>query len=417
MFSPQVFLFYGVASKACAKTGTMQFLWIVPSLGYGIFLLVTTGQWFGLVFGGFSLISLLLAQFFRNRTLPVAPDQPVHFGHRRIAIGNRVLPRLEILWKPEWVEQVYLSLAAKNQNAQARLRLAAKLQGSLAADKTSPGQPCIWLGFDGPDSIDVNLADCGGHAILVGPTGSGKSQLLASMLVSVCHGYSPNELRLALVDYKGGSALRGFATTPWCFGFETDLDDSAGALADRVRRELTERALLLADRKVARLQDLPKNARPPALVLAVDELLALLQNSSAQKALEDIAARGRSLGIHLVVTSQSLNGIPRSLLVNLGLRIAVGKPDPIDLAQLGMVRQAEQLGVQQNLYENWISAQYSTPSKTGNFLFPAGGAVSANLGKYLFLDESKTKDYSKAFFATDFVEKPMKNFDFSIGFQ
>jgi hypothetical protein len=104
------------------------------------------------------------------------------------------------------------------------------------------------------------------------------------------------------------------------------------------------------------------------------------------------------------------------LLVNLGLRIAVGKPDPIDLAQLGIPRNVEGLDDEMLSEADWISAQYSTPKKTGNFLFPAGGVVSQNLAKYLFSAETKTKDYSKAFFATDFVEKPMKNFDFSIGF-
>jgi hypothetical protein len=167
---------------------------------------------------------------------------------------------------------------------------------------------------------------------------------------------------------------------------------------------------------VGRIQDLPERIRPPSLVLVIDELQALLQVSTIQVALEDIAARGRSLGVHLLVSSQSLHGIPRSLLVNLGLRIAVGKPDPIDLAQLGIPRNVEGLDDELLSAADWISAQYSTPKKTGNFLFPAGGAVSQNLAKYLFSAETKTKDYSKAFFATDFVEKPMKNFDFSIGF-
>jgi hypothetical protein len=314
------------------------------------------------------------------------------------------------------VEQVYQALAAKNRRSQAGLRLASKLQGSLAAAVSGSGQVSIWFGFQGAKPVERSLEECGGHGILIGPTGSGKSQLLTSMLVSACQGYSPKELQLALVDFKGGSALDGFARTAWSYGFETDLGDSASGLVDRVRQALRERQVILATHMVGRIQDLPERIRPPSLVLVIDELQALLQVSTVQVALEDIAARGRSLGVHLLVSSQSLHGIPRSLLVNLVLRIAVGKPDPIDLAQLGIPMNVDGLDDELLSAADWTSAQYSTPKKTGNFLFPAGGAVSQNLAKYLFSAETKTKDYSKAFFATDFVEKPMKNFDFSIGF-
>lgn len=392
----------------------MQLLWIVPSLGYGIFLLATTGQWFGLVFGGLSLVSLLVSNLVKSK--PVARDQPVHFGRRRIAIGNRILPRWELLWKPEWVEQAYQAITAANQKTQAKIQLRNKLQGTLAAGDKSEGDLCLWLGFTGSDSVELNLSQHGPHAILIGPTGSGKSQLLCSLLASACQGYSAKELQLALVDFKGGATLGGFANTAWCFGFETDLGDSTLAFVARVQAQLKERQQILVQHSRSRVQDLPNSVRPPILVLVIDELQALLQVPTVQGALEDIAARGRSLGVHLVATAQSLTGIPRSLIANLGLRIAVGKPDPIDLAQLGIARQNLAPQAEPTLDSAWLSAQFSTPEKTGSFLFPAGGAVSENLVKYLFLTETKTKDYSKAIFATDFVEKPIKNFDFSIGF-
>ncbi len=394
----------------------MQLLWVVPSVGYGIFLLVTTGQWFGLVFGGLSLFSTVVSLVSKDRRPAVSKDQPVHFGPGRIAIGNRILPRWEALWKAEWAEQVYAALVAKNHRTQARLRVSAKLAGSLSADHRPPGQLCLWLGFAGTDSVEVNLSEDGGHGILVGPTGSGKSQLLTSMLVSACQGYSPAALRLALVDFKGGSALCGFAGTGWNYGFETDLSESAQELVARIRRELRDRQVLLAAHQAARIQDLPELSRPPVLLLVIDELQAVLQISEIQNSLEDIAARGRSLGVHLLATTQSLQGISRSLLVNLGFRIAIGKPDPIDLAQLGISRQPEQPLGDPKLDTAWIMARYSSPNEIGSFLFPAGGAVSQNLTKYLFSTESKTKDYSNEVFDTDFVEKPLKNFDFSFGF-
>jgi DNA segregation ATPase FtsK/SpoIIIE-like protein len=392
----------------------MQLLWIVPSLGYGIFLLATTGQWFGLVFGGLSLVSLLVSSLVKTK--PVAKDQPVHFGKRRIAIGNRILPRWELLWKPEWVEQVYQAITTANQKSQAEIRLRNKLRGTLAASDRNETDLCLWLGFFGSEAVELNLSQHGPHAILIGPTGSGKSQLLSSLLASACQGYSAKELQLALVDFKGGATLGRFANTPWCFGFETDLGESAMSFVARVQEQLKERQLILAQHSRSRVQDLPANLRPPILVLVIDELQALLQVPAVQGALEDIAARGRSLGVHLIATAQSLTGIPRSLIANLGLRISVGKPDPIDLAQLGMARQNPSPQAELKLDSEWLPAQFSTPKITGSFFFPAGGAVSENLVKYLFLAETKTKDYSNTFFATDFVEKPIKNFDFSIGF-
>jgi hypothetical protein len=66
-----------------------------------------------------------------------------------------------------------------------------------------------------------------------------------------------------------------------------------------------------------------------------DELPAILTSHNlAPSAIEAIAARGRSLGVHLIATSQSLSGIPRSLITNLTLRLALGVTDPGDLVSL-----------------------------------------------------------------------------------
>jgi hypothetical protein len=70
------------------------------------------------------------------------------------------------------------------------------------------------------------------------------------------------------------------------------------------------------------------------LVLA-DELPAIIASHAlALPTLEAIAARGRSLGVHLIATSQSLSGIPRALITNLTLRFAIGVTDPGDLISL-----------------------------------------------------------------------------------
>jgi hypothetical protein len=72
------------------------------------------------------------------------------------------------------------------------------------------------------------------------------------------------------------------------------------------------------------------------IVVVVDEFAAALATGAkAISCLEDVCARGRSLGIHLIAATQSLTGIPRSMLTNLRARIAMASSDPIDLVQLG----------------------------------------------------------------------------------
>lgn len=391
----------------------MQLLWILPTLGYGLFLFFTTGQWFGLVFGGLSLVSLGLAQLFKGRAPNPAVNAPVHFGATKVALGNHKLPKWEWLWQPEAAERVYQNVSQQNRRHQANLKLGAKVAGGLQAGNINPDGLSLWAGFDGAEAVEFDLANCGAHAILVGPTGSGKSQLLSSLLVSACQGYSPQQLRLWLVDFKGGATLAPFAKTPWGHRMATDLDSTAGELISALRQELAERQQVVASLGHSRLQDIPLNSRPPIHLLVVDELQPLLLVPGVSAGLEDLAARGRSLGIHLIVAAQSLNGVPRALVSNLGLRISVGKPDPIDLAQLGVPRQVDPLNP---AIEGWSTALYSEPSGAGSFTFPASGKISANLNKYLFEPQTQTKDWSKGVFATELVENPIKHFDFSIGF-
>jgi S-DNA-T family DNA segregation ATPase FtsK/SpoIIIE len=145
------------------------------------------------------------------------------------------------------------------------------------------------------------------------------------------------DFNLALFDYKGGAALEEFAEDS--IGMATDLDqESQLELFALLADELSVRERLFASAKCSNIEAYVAAGNELCrLVVVVDEFVAAL--SSGAKALatiEDIAARGRSLGVHLVAATQSLSGVSRAMLTNLRARVAMSSSDPIDMVQLGI---------------------------------------------------------------------------------
>jgi S-DNA-T family DNA segregation ATPase FtsK/SpoIIIE len=108
---------------------------------------------------------------------------------------------------------------------------------------------------------------------------------------------------------------------------------------------------------------------PKRLLLVVDELSAVLKSSpKASETLVNLATRGRSLGITLIVTNQGLSGIPRELLLNLRTRIALQSTDQVELVQLG--------GGSQRILSaqpGWVSARVLRNDRAEtDFKFPIG---------------------------------------------
>lgn len=192
----------------------------------------------------------------------------------------------------------------------------------------------IGLTADGPLALD--LVRDGPHALVAGTTGSGKSELLQSLVVGLACGHPPDELTFVLVDYKGGAAFGAAARLPHVVGLVTDLD-----------RRLTARALASLDAELRRRErlfaavgatDLPgyRRATPavpvPRLVLVVDEFAALAEELPDFVAgLVGLAQRGRSLGLHLVLATQRPSGVVSpEIRANTSLRIALRVADPAD---------------------------------------------------------------------------------------
>ncbi|HEY2272103.1 MAG TPA: FtsK/SpoIIIE domain-containing protein, partial [Jatrophihabitantaceae bacterium] len=186
--------------------------------------------------------------------------------------------------------------------------------------------------------VELDLVRDGPHALIAGTTGSGKSELLQSVLAALAASYPPSELTFLLVDYKGGAALAPFAALPHTVGLVTDLDDHLGRrVLTALRSELRHRERLLAGAGAADIAAYCNAGQVmPRLVLLVDELAALTESfRGLVPGLVEIAQRGRSLGLHLVLATQRPSGVVSAdIRANIGLCIALrtaGSAESVDV--------------------------------------------------------------------------------------
>jgi S-DNA-T family DNA segregation ATPase FtsK/SpoIIIE len=176
---------------------------------------------------------------------------------------------------------------------------------------------------EGPLSLD--LVSQGPHAIVGGTTGSGKSELLVSWVLGMAAERPPSAVTFLFVDFKGGASFGSLTDLPHSVGVLTDLDTAQclRALAS-LGAELRYRERALADAGLRSVDDTPSPPFP-RLVVVVDEYAALVETFPAlHAAFADIAARGRSLGVHLVLCTQRPAGVVRDgILANCALRLSL----------------------------------------------------------------------------------------------
>jgi S-DNA-T family DNA segregation ATPase FtsK/SpoIIIE len=183
--------------------------------------------------------------------------------------------------------------------------------------------------------VTVDLIDDGPHAIVGGTTGSGKSELLISWVVAMASSRAPSEVAFLFVDFKGGAAFEPLRLLPHSVGMITDLDaHQAHRALSSLRAEVRHRERTLAAAGVRSIDEWTDGAPLARLVIVVDEYAAMLEEHPGLHALfVDLASRGRSLGIHLVLCTQRPGGVVRdSILANCGLRLCLrvnNAPDSI----------------------------------------------------------------------------------------
>ncbi len=196
--------------------------------------------------------------------------------------------------------------------------------------------------------VDVVLGDSSPHGLVGGPSGSGKTNFLYMLLGGLAARYSPDELELYLLDFKEGVSFAQF--TPgrrdptWLpharlVGVNVNADREFGVallafLADTMR----QRADAAKQHEVTKLEELraeDPDGRWPRIVAVIDEFQYLFAErdpvaATSARLLEDVARRGRSQGIHLVLASQDVSSIESfwgkpAIFEQFSLRIALPK--------------------------------------------------------------------------------------------
>jgi len=187
----------------------------------------------------------------------------------------------------------------------------------------------------------VDLVRDGPHAVVAGTSGSGKSELLRTLVAGLALSATPADLALLLIDYKGGGAFGKLESLPHVVGYADDLSIGgvlAGRLLESLRAELEYRKTQfkaagsvegLPEYRSARVSkpELPSIAR---LVIVVDEFAELKEaQPDFIDGLVNVARVGRSLGVHLVLATQQPAGVVTpQIRDNANLRICLRVLDP-----------------------------------------------------------------------------------------
>ncbi|MCX4235988.1 MULTISPECIES: FtsK/SpoIIIE domain-containing protein [Streptomyces] len=265
-------------------------------------------------------------------------------GYGYEAAGDVLADQVSIAWCERTARALAPVVDVSRDDADSALPTAARLLDLLEMpNPTGADIARIWqrggattaapigLAADGPFVLDIRRD--GPHALIAGTTGAGKSELLQTIIASLAVGNTPDALNFVLIDYKGGSAFQDCARLPHTVGMVSDLDAhlterALASLAAELRRR--EEILFHAETKDIEDYNDARRLRPdlepmPRLMLVIDEFASLVAELPDFIAgLVDIARRGRSLGVHLLLATQRPAGVvSQDIRANTNLRIAL----------------------------------------------------------------------------------------------
>lgn len=192
------------------------------------------------------------------------------------------------------------------------------------------------IGQSASGAHTIDLRTDGPHALVGGTTGSGKSELLQSWVLALAAGHSAERVNFLFVDYKGGAAFAECEDLPHSIGVVTDLSQHLVRRALKsLTAELRYREELLRRhhaKDLVQMERMGSAAAPPSLIIVVDEFAALVHEvPEFVDGVVNVAQRGRSLGLHLVLATQRPTGvIKENLRANTNLRIALRMADADD---------------------------------------------------------------------------------------
>ena len=171
----------------------------------------------------------------------------------------------------------------------------------------------------------------GVHGLIAGGTGSGKSELLMTMIVGLALNYSPDILNFVLVDYKGGGAFKPFETLPHCVDIVTNLNKAAvNRMFAAINAEMRRRQRLNAETGTKDIVEYRSKGLHltgesyPHLFVIIDEYSEMIDDNPEYRAeLESITRVGRAQGVNLILASQRPKGVTDQMRANIKLRLCL----------------------------------------------------------------------------------------------
>lgn len=207
-----------------------------------------------------------------------------------------------------------------------------------------PRNTFVVVGANADGEFALDISRDGPHALVAGTTGSGKSEFLQALVVSLAMANRPDALNFVLVDYKGGSAFADCERLPHTVGMVTNLDarETERALAsldaELKRREVVLRDMNAKDVDAAWAKDAETAAARglARLMIVIDEFAELkTELPDFIDGLVRIARVGRSLGVNLVLATQRPAGVVTAeMQSNINLRVALRVTDRSDSADI-----------------------------------------------------------------------------------
>lgn len=291
------------------------------------------------------------------------PDPPISLDQARVFALDVAKVRLDV---PGGVEQLPEKLSFLQMLGVANvdhLNVADRWRRNNASNALA----CP-LGVDAagdPFLLDLHEDAHGPHGLIAGTTGSGKSELIITYVLSMALSYSPDEVAFVLIDYKGGGLARAFDNDrfklPHVAGTVTNLDGPAIARSlASLQSELRRRQRLFNEARemiggdtvdIYRYLDLFRQGRMsepcPHLIVIADEFAELKQQEPGfMDELISASRIGRSLGVHLLLATQKPSGVVNEQIwSNARFKIALKVADAADSQEV--IRRPDAAGITQ----------------------------------------------------------------------